>query len=390
MSIGALNWALHQHACSSSAKFVLVVLAQYAGEAGDCHPSQAELAEATLQSAETVRKRLQDLETAGLIYRIGRGRTEHGYYGRDGIIVLCNEACRAYAATFGWREKTEKSRLEKTPALETGAGISGEQIANPPVLGATDPKLEGTTHPKSEGATDPKLEDSQNPPEPDGFARPAAQEVENAAEKADGTDAATRGAGISSSPARAEIVYNNNYIKPFQKVSLKNPEPDQSQAAGLDEPAPDLWPKFEKLWPWEGAEPFEPARRSFHRLSPAEKVLALQWVPAFVAAQKAKGKRLGQARRYLSDKKFEPFASGVAKAAAKPVFVIEGTPAFDAWLAVWRAENGNRPLFRADGKNAEGRPRKGIWRATLFPPRAPNRSVNPREEDPPDADEDAA
>jgi DNA-binding transcriptional ArsR family regulator len=73
VSNDAITWAYRQQTRTSGAKFVLVVLADFADEAGSCFPGQALLAERTGQGERTVRRQVIELEEAGLIAR------EHRY-----------------------------------------------------------------------------------------------------------------------------------------------------------------------------------------------------------------------------------------------------------------------------------------------------------------------
>lgn len=68
----AITWAYRQDA-ASSAKFVLVTLADFADEAGTCFPSQERLARLTGLSVRSVRRAVEELEGLGLLV------TEHRY-----------------------------------------------------------------------------------------------------------------------------------------------------------------------------------------------------------------------------------------------------------------------------------------------------------------------
>jgi len=76
MSVHAINWAFAQD-LPTSAKFVLVALADYSNEYGQCWPGQASLAEKCGLTERTVRTQIHALEEAGLIaiqYRTDRTR----------------------------------------------------------------------------------------------------------------------------------------------------------------------------------------------------------------------------------------------------------------------------------------------------------------------------
>ena len=67
MSIEALNWALSQKLDRSSAKFVLVAMANCANEDMKCWPSIANLSEATCQDRKTVLENIKRLKELGII-----------------------------------------------------------------------------------------------------------------------------------------------------------------------------------------------------------------------------------------------------------------------------------------------------------------------------------
>ncbi len=64
-----------------------MALANYAGERGECYPSQERLAAQTEQSVDTVQRRLRDLVKAGLIFRPTQNRKGTGHYG-VGITIV--------------------------------------------------------------------------------------------------------------------------------------------------------------------------------------------------------------------------------------------------------------------------------------------------------------
>lgn len=77
MSNEALTWAFKQDGLPSSAKFVLVVLADKANQSHRCFPGQKMIAEMTGQTDRSVRRQMVILEEAGLLRRVPR-------YGDDG------------------------------------------------------------------------------------------------------------------------------------------------------------------------------------------------------------------------------------------------------------------------------------------------------------------
>lgn len=82
MSFQATEWARGLPLHSLSAKFTLMMIGSYAGTDGTCFPSLSQLAEDTLQSVATVRRRERELEQLGLLVRFARWRSP------DGKVVL--------------------------------------------------------------------------------------------------------------------------------------------------------------------------------------------------------------------------------------------------------------------------------------------------------------
>ncbi len=69
MSIAAINWAWSQEAPTSTAKLVLVALADHANGEGECFPSMGRVAELAQCSTRQVSRCVDSLEEAGLLTR---------------------------------------------------------------------------------------------------------------------------------------------------------------------------------------------------------------------------------------------------------------------------------------------------------------------------------
>lgn len=72
MSIQAINWARKVRAGSSSRKFLLIALANYANESAEAYPSTETLANDTEMDRKTVMAGLRDLASLGLIEDSGK------------------------------------------------------------------------------------------------------------------------------------------------------------------------------------------------------------------------------------------------------------------------------------------------------------------------------
>ena len=78
MSFQATEWARGLPLHSLSAKFTLMMIGSYAGTDGACFPSLGTLAEDTLQSIDTVRRRIRELEQLDLLVRLARWTSPDG------------------------------------------------------------------------------------------------------------------------------------------------------------------------------------------------------------------------------------------------------------------------------------------------------------------------
>ena len=81
----AINWAINILCPSPGAKLILVLLANYADEDGECYPGQERISKQASMSVRAVRDNIGKLEEFGLIERVirqrkdGRGRTSDLY-----------------------------------------------------------------------------------------------------------------------------------------------------------------------------------------------------------------------------------------------------------------------------------------------------------------------
>jgi len=103
MSFQATEWARSLPLHSISAKFTLMMIGSYAGTDGACFPSLNRLAEDTLQSVQTVRRRIRELEQLGLLVRLTRWTSS------DGGVVLVQPAIADRPA--GCRQSSDELRL---------------------------------------------------------------------------------------------------------------------------------------------------------------------------------------------------------------------------------------------------------------------------------------
>lgn len=139
MSVQALDWAFAQPV-KSSARFVLVVLADHADQAHSCWPSVGRISARTGFGASTVRRALTDLEEAGLIRIEHRARPNGS-----------RTSSRYYLAALN--PQIDPATVDDPPS----------QIGRAPL-----PEREGPP-PRAGGAIEPSLEPSSKDPHAEAF-----------------------------------------------------------------------------------------------------------------------------------------------------------------------------------------------------------------------------
>lgn len=78
MSVEAISWAFKQSPASASDKFVLVALANFAGETHQCFPSRKKLADMAMVSLDTIDRAIARLCDGGFIVKDERLHTKGG------------------------------------------------------------------------------------------------------------------------------------------------------------------------------------------------------------------------------------------------------------------------------------------------------------------------
>ena len=166
---------------------------------------------------------------------------------------------------------------------------------------------------------------------------------------------------------------NNSPLRPPTPQSDAGSRSDEAQHKSdpfwTDRIASD-WRRFEVAWSFDPTEDSERVKRAFAKLSDADRDAAIRHAPDHAKDCERKERRKGSARNFIAARLFDPWARGVLAHPKPQVFVQAGTPAFEAWEARWRWENG-RPatakLFTIE-RMIDGQMRKGTLRASLYPP----------------------
>lgn len=158
MSSQAVAWAIVHQAGGMSAKAVLLSLANYANEYGECWASQATIADGAECSVRQVRRILADLAERGLIERERRGGAGKG---RETDMIRLRMRELPVILTSKRREETQPDNLAGSPA--TGQGVRG--ASGHPVRGATGQMRGGNRTIVSDNPKIPK----ERTPLPPGF-----------------------------------------------------------------------------------------------------------------------------------------------------------------------------------------------------------------------------
>ncbi len=305
MSFQATNWASRQSTGSVSAKAVLLALANYAGERGECYPSQERLAAQTEQSVDTVQRRLRDLARAGLIFRPNQSRKGTGHYGVGITIVLCSADAVDYARSLGYEKEPESpadDTLDEAPHAEICAT---NRAAN---CGAAEPQ-------------------------------------------------------IAAPPCRTDAARNHQ-----EDITLTPKSPSPESVPREPDEFDKVWAEFELAWSWAEGEAREPCRRQFGKLAAADRLLAIRGMSGFVAFCQRKQRRVGPARAYLRDRRWEAFdrAKG-GTPLTEQVWIEKGSLEWRAWEAHQMAATGRR-LFSFDRTLPSGRRSHGRFVESSYPP----------------------
>lgn len=184
MSFQATEWARGLPLHSLSAKFTLLMIASYAGTDDACFPSLSRLAEDTLQSIATVRRRIRELEQLGVLVRMARwaspdGRVVVTHIGDDKRPAECRQTSdelrlqlkstaddiTARIRDLGW---DKRHRGDDEDEAEEGEGRVSNcnpstALQPPPYQMADTPGVPPGSHPLNRNSEN---SEEKNPPDP--------------------------------------------------------------------------------------------------------------------------------------------------------------------------------------------------------------------------------
>lgn len=341
MSFQATEWARSLPLDSLSAKFTLMTIGSYADTDGVCFPSLTRLAGDTVQSKDSVRRRVRELEQLGLVQRLARWASP------DGRIVVTKIA-DDQKRPDGYRQTSDELRLmldvspaelrrrltelhpeRPPPAIETDDEAADEAPATSPLPGGEGSNLPGGG-----------WHSSAMP----GVAEPCDPLKQNSKSSAEETPKSPAGAGdvIEAAPA----------------------------AAGSDPPSPitdvrpwlhaDSWQRFEDAW----REPIlhqQLCRQLWGGLSDEDRGFLIGKVaPGYVAWRKAQRTppTVCNAQKLLREREawnsYARFAPDSAAAAPKQSLVFAEINSLEgrAWYAL--IEIGSQTHDRAEALGAFG------------------------------------
>jgi hypothetical protein len=340
MSVNAHKWALDQHIGSAGAKFLLSVLGSCADVTGACFPSQEWLGATTDQSVATVQRGLRLLESLGKIYIGPRRVKKNGHAGTRVYVVLHDSYCVEYALSLGF-DPAEVGKKRENPLSdeesETDHGDSERQTLQNDV--------------SAENASEENQIDGEKPNEN----RHVNLTLQDAG-------AQTLQNDVSADTSLAPC-HERSYLK---SSPLKSP-PASSDAALAEGSWLSDWNRFVDAWTWADGELLEPVRRKFRELSPEERVLAIEHIPAYGAEVQRKRSKPMSARSWIGRKGWEPFVLAAKKhptlSPGKTVPVIKNSPAWSAWLQARGVRSFPTRKHLVDGRLCD------VWDfPTLYPP----------------------
>lgn len=255
MSLEALTWAKKITAPSAGAKYLLIMLANYAGRMGESFYPLAEIAADMQVSVDSVRRRLGELQDADMIARIARQRGD-GSRSSDIVILLMDDEARAYAESLGW--STERTPVESEASTDD--------------------------HPQTPGIE--PLADCDHPlPKLQGGGSTVATPIIN-------QQITVR---TPTPAARGEV----------EVASLR----DEARAAE------GRWEALKAIWPFDPAASPGKARTAFFALSSEDREHAIRYASSYLAATKGKmRKHLGN---WLLDRDWTGFLEHETAAAAQ-------------------------------------------------------------------------
>lgn len=311
MSIRALNWATDMRVGASTAKFVLVALANYADEEGTCFPSVSMLMADTELSRRAVAAAIKRLGSAGLLVT-ERQRLDDGSLGRNRYHLQLKRKVPLSASADGYDLSSNPEPCAPDAHGEQAADHVHETTSP---CAPHDPPCAPGAHPyKDKPPTEPSIEPST--------LRESASARAKEGGKGDQADGSTSGGTTSAEPVA----------------------PDQGPTA----PAGPAFASFKSKWPFKVSGSWPKAKKAWDGLSAEDRQAAIDGIDPYMALLEREGQTHGRAAStYLKEALWKEVAGALeadplpyAPPSAKPssplwwAMVIEHLRRGDAWRAV--------------------------------------------------------
>lgn len=305
MSTQAMTWAIGQRTGGPSAKTVLWSIANYSNQYWCAWPSQKLIVEESEQSADSVQRRIPDLEALGLIRRIPLR-----YAGRKTIDFIILQPSQWFAASLEDIEPLLPRGCVVDPKYATlhAAADSGSDKKGTP-LNALDPPLPQTL---PQSADDAAALVRQHEP----FMEPGKRERD-----------------VRAGRVQAESV-------PKSRLNLRPVE---------DEPREAAFRRLVQAYPPAAIDDEQKARREWGDVDEAEWQAAVDAIPRYLRSRKdIRRATIVGLEKYIRDRKWTGFPQPVAAAASAEPAVELKPFVVPLWAMLWGAIDNHLPADRVE------------------------------------------
>ena len=149
MSIQAVAWAISQHIGSPTGKVLLMCLANYANEHGECWPSQKTISKEAELGERATRDWLKKLEQAGFIERHRRNRSD-GSRTSDFIILNLNKRADSKPKTLT-ADNAARPNQAASGSTPNGTSCRSKRQEVPDIEPSVKPSKEPSTGAQAHG-----------------------------------------------------------------------------------------------------------------------------------------------------------------------------------------------------------------------------------------------
>ncbi|WP_193763164.1 helix-turn-helix domain-containing protein [Methylorubrum sp. Q1] len=318
MSIEAISWVIKQDIPDGVAKLVAMVLADYADRhTGEAHPKIKQLAQACSQSERSVQRKLRVLQDLDVI------TIQNGHCPKSG-------RQRANSYILHLPDVDVPGRNERSVRGDQNGAGSGKpslrgDFGTPQISAEGCPSVTGEGDNVVTGEGDSPVTPIENP-----------------------SDSTVRKESPHPPGGGAGVVQKQFRGNPPSASAERILQAGRSPPGRLTGPAAEQFARLWAAFPEGGRLDADRsmAERIFAALPPADRDLAVSAAGTYAAhLAKHPGRSAKALHTWLRTRRFEnarPSAPPAAAIAATRVFVEEGTPAWNAWMAFRRARGEGR------------------------------------------------